>query len=95
MQQELLGDIRDLDPLLPISNRTVKRVIADDSVVRPCESRTLPSALHQMPRLVWAFVFQRQIHTNQLNPSYLPPKVRELLLNDQFGVYYPDYFIKV
>ena len=24
--------------------------------------------------------------TNQLNPSYLPPKVRELLLNDQFGV---------
>nr|MBP7847568.1 hypothetical protein [Burkholderiales bacterium] len=32
---------------------------------------------------------------NQLNPSYLPPKVRELLLNDQFGVHYPDYFIKV
>ena len=96
MQQELLGDIRDLDPLLPISNRTVKRVIADDSVVRPCESRTLPSALHQMPRLVWAFVFQRQRqiqtqysqqNTNQLNPSYLPPKVKELLLNDQFGVY--------
>jgi len=56
----------------------------------------LPSALHQMPRLVWAFVFQRQRqiqtqysqqNTNQLNPSYLPPKVKELLLNDQFGVY--------
>jgi len=28
----LLGDNRDLVPLLPISNRTVKRVIADDSV---------------------------------------------------------------
>jgi len=53
----------------------------------------LPSALHQMPRLVWAFVFQRQRqiqysqqNTNQLNPSYLPPKVKELLLNGQFGV---------
>ena len=28
----MLGDNRDLVPLLPISNRTVKRVIADDSV---------------------------------------------------------------
>ena len=58
MQNELLGDIRDLDPLLPISNRTVKRVIADDSVVRPCESRTLPSALQNKAQInTWAFVF--------------------------------------
>ena len=44
---ELLGDNRDLVPLLPISNRTVKRVIADDSVVRPCESRTLPGSQYK------------------------------------------------
>ena len=29
----MLGDNREMDPLLPISNRTVKRFIADDSVV--------------------------------------------------------------
>ena len=30
---KMLGDKRDTVPLLPISNRTVKCVIADDSVV--------------------------------------------------------------
>ena len=29
--KELLGDNREVDPLLPISNRKVKRFIADDS----------------------------------------------------------------
>ena len=30
-------------PRLPIPNRTVKRLSADDSVVLPCESRSLPN----------------------------------------------------
>jgi hypothetical protein len=33
-------DHSELVPLLPIPNRTVKRLSADDSVDYPCESRT-------------------------------------------------------
>jgi hypothetical protein len=39
----LLGGHRELEPLLPIPNRTVKRLIANDSMFFACESRSLPS----------------------------------------------------
>lgn len=37
-------------PRLPIPNRTVKRLSADDSVVLPCESRSLPNTHSEDPR---------------------------------------------
>ena len=42
---ELLSSHSELDPLLPIPNRTVKRLSADDSADYPRESRTLLGAL--------------------------------------------------
>ena len=39
------GGHSEVVPLLPIPNRTVKRLRADDSADYPCESRTLPGAL--------------------------------------------------
>ncbi len=47
-------------PRLPIPNRTVKRLSADDSVVLPCESRSLPNTLSENPRLFGGFCFVRQ-----------------------------------
>ena len=41
----MLGGHRELEPLLPIPNRTVKRLIANDSMLFACESRSLPSFL--------------------------------------------------
>ena len=39
------GGHSELVPRLPIPNRTVKRLSADDSVVLPCESRSLPNTI--------------------------------------------------
>lgn len=41
----LLGDDSEMDPPDPIPNSVVKRLSADDSVVRPCKSRTSPGVL--------------------------------------------------
>jgi tRNA-2-methylthio-N6-dimethylallyladenosine synthase len=41
----MLGGHSKVEPPLPIPNRTVKRLCADDSVDYPCESRSLPSSL--------------------------------------------------
>ena len=38
------GGHSEVAPRLPIPNRTVKRLSADDSAVRPCESRSSPDA---------------------------------------------------
>ena len=43
--QELLSSHSELDPPLPIPNRAVKRLSADDSADYPCESRTLLGSL--------------------------------------------------
>src|SRR5476651_1891791 len=42
---ELLSSHSELDPPLPIPNRAVKRLSADDSADYPCESRTLLGSL--------------------------------------------------
>src|SRR4030067_1004142 len=54
----LSDDHSELVPLLPIPNRTVKRLRADDSVDYPCESRS-SSDSHKVksPTLCWAFCF--------------------------------------
>jgi hypothetical protein len=44
-------------PLLPIPNRTVKRLSADDSADCPCESRTLPDPLSREAQLEIAGLF--------------------------------------
>ena len=44
-------------PRLPIPNRTVKRLSADDSVVLPCESRSLPNTYSKPPTDVGGFYF--------------------------------------
>ena len=41
----LSDDHSELVPLLPIPNRTVKRLSADDSVDYPCESRSSSDSL--------------------------------------------------
>src|SRR5258707_9021701 len=41
----LLSSHSELDPPLPIPNRAVKRLSADDSADYPCESRTLLGSL--------------------------------------------------
>src|SRR3989442_6186418 len=46
----LSGGHSSLDPRLPIPNRTVKRVCADDSVHSARESRLPPGHLHKKPR---------------------------------------------
>ena len=38
--QATSDDLSELEPRLPIPNRTVKRLSADDSADYPCESRT-------------------------------------------------------
>ena len=43
------GGHSELEPRLPIPNRTVKRLCADDSVDYPCESRSPPGTLYQNP----------------------------------------------
>ena len=49
-------DHSKLAPLLPISNRTVKRLSADDSVDYPCESRSSSDSLQiRKPSLVLGF----------------------------------------
>ena len=40
----LSGDHSEVVPLLPIPNRTVKHLSADDSADCPCESRSLPDS---------------------------------------------------
>ena len=40
----LFGGHSELVPRLPIPNRTVKRLCADDSVDYPCESRSPPNS---------------------------------------------------
>lgn len=44
------GDHSKLEPLLPIPNRTVKRLRADDSADYPCESRSSPGSYTQNPQ---------------------------------------------
>ncbi len=55
----LLGGHSELDPRLPIPNRTVKRLCADDSADCPRESRSPPGAQHEKahPAKGWAFLF--------------------------------------
>ena len=49
-------DHSELVPLLPIPNRTVKRLSADDSVDYPCESRSSSdSSIIKKPNLVLGF----------------------------------------
>ncbi len=67
-QQELLGDNRDLVPLLPISNRTVKRVIADDSVVRHAKVGHC-QAPDTKPRYSLGFLHSYMKKTIQINKS--------------------------
>ena len=45
MPNSLSDDHSELVPLLPIPNRTVKRLRADDSVDYPCESRSSSDSL--------------------------------------------------
>ena len=45
MPDSLSDDHSELAPLLPIPNRTVKRLSADDSVDYPCESRSSSDSL--------------------------------------------------
>src|SRR5882672_9626790 len=47
----LLGGHSELDPRLPIPNRTVKRLCADDSADCPRESRSPPGAQKTTPRV--------------------------------------------
>ena len=47
---ELLSSHSELDPLLPIPNRAVKRLSADDSADYPRESRTLLGSPLKKPR---------------------------------------------
>jgi hypothetical protein len=50
----LSDDHSELAPLLPIPNRTVKRLRADDSVDYPCESRSSSDSLQsRTPRQKW------------------------------------------
>ena len=55
----MLGGHSELDPRLPIPNRTVKRLCADDSADYPRESRSPPGALYENahPHTGWAFLF--------------------------------------
>ena len=53
----LSGDHSEVVPLLPIPNRTVKRLSADDSADCPCESRTLPDSQCQKAQLEIAGLF--------------------------------------
>src|SRR4030066_1059826 len=54
----LSDDHSELAPLLPIPNRTVKRLRADDSVDYPCESRSSSdSHKTKSPTSCWAFCF--------------------------------------
>ena len=51
-------DHSELEPPLPIPNRAVKRLSADDSADYPCESRTSSGTLvKQKPRLERVGVF--------------------------------------
>ena len=43
------GDHSEVVPLLPIPNRTVKHLSADDSADCPCESRSLPDFPKEEP----------------------------------------------
>ena len=53
-------DHSELAPLLPIPNRTVKRLCADDSVHSVCESRSSSDSYNQKsPTQCWAFLFVR------------------------------------
>src|SRR5476651_2179181 len=59
---ELLSSHSELDPPLPIPNRAVKRLSADDSADYPCESRTLLGSLSAKKALfARAFLFSRLI----------------------------------
>ena len=53
------GDHSKLEPPLPIPNRTVKRLCADDSADYPCESRSSPGSYTQNPQApkAWGFCF--------------------------------------
>ena len=55
----LLGGNSELDPRIPIPNRTVKRLCADDSADCPRESRSPPGAPNEKahPDEGWAFLF--------------------------------------
>ena len=58
---ELLSSHSELDPLLPIPNRTVKRLSANDSADYPRESRTLLGALPEKALFTRAFSFLQLI----------------------------------
>ena len=59
LKTNVFGGHSELAPPLPISNRTVKRLSADDSVVLPCESRSLPNTYPKPPTDVGGFYFYR------------------------------------
>ena len=62
-------DHSDVVPLLPIPNRTVKRVSADDSADCPCESRTSSGSYSPKspPVKRWAFCFLRSLVTKPMS----------------------------
>ena len=53
----MFGGHRELVPRFPIPNRIVKRLIADDSMDYPCESRTPPNSLYPKPLSMRTGVF--------------------------------------
>ena len=66
----LSDDHSELVPLLPIPNRTVKRLSADDIVDYPCESRSSSDSLKQItPSISRALLFQRILTNRQATPT--------------------------
>jgi tripartite-type tricarboxylate transporter receptor subunit TctC len=59
-------DHSELEPRLPIPNRTVKRLSADDSADYPCESRTLSGTHSKSPVLITGFFFACYFHRARL-----------------------------
>ena len=65
----MFGDLSEVVPLLPIPNRIVKRLSADDSVDYPCESRTSPNFLFAAPDTTYrglCFDGNRKFLTNKI-----------------------------
>ena len=66
-------DHSGVEPLLPISNRTVKRASADDSRVRPGESR---SSSDTPPKARLALGADRTSADFEAEPDVFPPTRR-------------------
>ena len=71
----LLSSHSELDPPLPIPNRAVKRLSADDSADYPCESRTLLgslSAKKPSSRGLFCLCDWCAVEAGKLNPDCFP-----------------------